>query len=98
MSKQNRQCEYLDKQTLLYYIGLDKDGLGNEAKKEYKRRYGVSFVKELEAAGWEPGKNDDGKPGWFDPQTGVHYYAEQAVAVNINRNRKGRFGREPRPY
>ena len=83
----DRPCEFFDRETLLYYIGYDKDGLGDNAKKEYKRRYGVKYTKELVDAGWSPGCQDE-ISGWFDPINGVHYLPEQAIAINTLRNRK----------
>lgn len=90
----NRPCEFFDKQTLLFYIGYNKDGLRDEAKKEYRFRYGVEFISELEQAGWYPGKSN-GIPGWFDPKTREHYLENDAITIKTMRDRKSNFGREP---
>ena len=89
---ESRPCEFFDKQTLLLYIGYNKDGLGIEAKEEYRLRYGTEYIAELSNAGWMPGVVDE-LSGWFDPQNGVHYLPDDAIAVNTMRNRKSRFGK-----
>ena len=42
-TKTNRPCQYFDTGTLGYYITTDRDGLGQAAWDEWKRRWGTEY-------------------------------------------------------
>jgi len=50
----DRPCQYFDGPTLGYYITTNRDGLGQDAWEEWKRRWGTEYPKKNDSATKQP--------------------------------------------